>query len=350
MSEALSFQERHTAKAELRSYEDTATSAADAMVGMELGEEDFIHFPWPSLDRAVGGVGPNRIVILAAPPEGGKSSFMLSLLDGWAEDGVRVCAGFLETPTDVLMQQWACLRLGINYEIIGTGAYLTMRNAREIRESVKNEISHMAIKFSRTIWPHPMTTLSAATLDAFYNDAFQFDADVAIIDHLDHTEDTGNGASGITLSNTIISTVHRRMRQAKARGSKMRTFATSQMNNDATRRGGVFGRATPPIPSDVFMGQRKEQLADLFLGLHRIRRPAMEGDVQLEKDVKEGRRPLADMLLPNTVGVRIMKRRVGGGSNITIPLGFRAGRVVEPNYTMSMVRAADTAPAEVFES
>ena len=122
------------------------------------------------------------------------------------------------------------------------------------------------------------------------------------------------------------------------------------MNNDAARRGGIFGRAMPPIPSDVFMGQRKEQLADLFMGLHRIKRPVQEGDIQLEKDIKEGRRPLADMLLPNTVGVRIMKRRVGGGSNITIPLGFRAGRVVEPNYTMAMVRAADGAPPEVFET
>jgi replicative DNA helicase len=326
----------------VRCFDETADTQAVASEGLDLEAEDFLHFPWPSLDKAIGGIGPNRIIIMAAPPEGGKTSFTLSLLDEWAESGVRIVAAFLETPPDEVVIQWACFRLGISYEDIATGAYLKRSDAEDVRAMLKNEIHTMAMRFYHNVWIHRMEALTATAVDALVKDSIQYDADVLVVDHLDHTDDTGSGARGLVESNAILSALKRGIRLARSGGSRLRAFATSQMNNDAVRRGGVFGRATPPLASDVFMGQKKEQICDLMLGLHRIRRPAMDGDKQMEDDIKAGRRPLSDMLLPNTIGVRIMKRRVGGGSNITIPLGFRRGRVVEPNgYSAQQDRSPD---------
>ena len=329
--------------------------AADAVVdasvfaeeSLNLDANEYLHFPWPSLDKAIGGIGPNRIVVMAAPPEGGKTSFTLSLLDELAEQGRRIVGAFLETPSDELIKQWACFRLGIDYEIVGTGAFLLQPDANDIRRAVKAEMSKMAEKFYRNVWIHGMESLTAASVDVLMRDAIEYEADLLMIDHLDHTDDSMGGSRGIVESNAILSAVKRGVRTARSQGSHLRVFGTSQMNNDSVRRGGLFGRCMPPIPSDVFMGAKKEQVSDLMLGLHRIRRPPMEGDKQIEDDIKAGRRPLSDLLLPNTIGIRIMKRRVGGGSNITIPLGFRHGRVVEPrssNYT-----PRDRSPEEVFE-
>lgn len=326
----------------MRSYDDASESSADAESSLDLTEDAYLHFPWPSLDRAVGGIGPNRIVLLAAPPEGGKTSFTLSLLDEWANDGVRITAAFLETPPDEVIKQWACFRLGISYEDIGTGAFLRWPNVEEVRAAIRSEIREMTVRFCHHVWLHGMQALTASSVDALFRDALNYDSDVLFVDHLDHTDDTGNGARGLVESNAILSATKRGIRTAKAAGSHMRFFGTSQMNNDAVRRGGVFGRCQPPLPSDVFMGQRKEQITDLMLGLHRIRRPAQEGDTAIEKDIKEGRRALDDLLLPNTMGVRIMKRRLGGRSNITVPLGFRRGRVIEPNtYSPRQDRSPD---------
>lgn len=334
--------------ANVRAIDDVCDATADAEVGLELGEEDFLHFPWPTLDAAIGGIGPNRVTLIAAPPEGGKTAFTLSLLDGWAEQGVKLVCAFLETPPDVLLQQWACFRLGINYEHIGTGAYLRWSNARDVRLALVDEIRAMAVKFRGQIWLHSAPMLSVAVLDGLFADAIGFDADALLVDHVDHTDDGATGR-GLAESNAILTGVSRNVRTAKSYGSKLRFVGTSQMNNDAVRRGGVFGRAMPPVASDVLMGPKKEQIVDLMLGLHRIRRPVTEDDKQLEKDIKEGRRALADALLPNTVGVRIMKRRVGGGSGVTIPLGFERGRVVEPGSRTALIAAADKTPDDVFD-
>lgn len=332
-----------------RAVDDTVDTQGEADQGLDLEASDFLHFPWKSLDAAISGIGPNRIIIMAAPPEGGKTSFTLSLLDEWAESGVRIVAAFLETPPDELVVQWACFRLGINYEDIGTGKYLERPDAEDVRAMLKDEIRNMAQRFYSTVWIHRLEALTASSVDALVKDSIQYEADVVIVDHLDHTDDTGSGARGIVESNAILSALKRGVRMARSMGSRLRVFATSQMNNDSVRRGGIFGRATPPLASDVFMGQKKEQVADLLLGLHRIRRPTMEGDNKIEDDIKAGRRPLSDLLLPNTIGVRIMKRRVGGGSNVTIPLGFRRGRVVEPHsYSPQQDRSPD-AVYEVYE-
>lgn len=325
---------------------DATVEAGDVLLRTE---QDFLRFPWPSLDAVVGGIAPNKVMVLAAPPEGGKTTCVLSLMDQWASAGVRITAAMLEQSPDTTAMMWACHRLGISYEAIETGAWLRWSNVREIRTALQNELKEMVTSIGKSVYLHPLPMLTVANVIKLFDEAIAFDSDILIIDHVDHFGDGAQGSNGIAESTAIINAIYRKKREAKERGSPLRVLATSQMNNDAVRRGGVFGRAMPPLASDVYMGQKKEQIADYLFGLHAIRRPAMEGDKQVEEDVKAGRRPLRDLLLPNTIGFRIMKRRVGGGSGITVPLGIRGGRIVEPHPTTDSIAAADTSPGTVYE-
>lgn len=322
---------------------ESMATTADAIQQLDLTEREFLRYPWPTLDAVVGGIGPNRITFAAAPPEGGKTAFMLSLLDGWASQGVRIAGAFLETPPDTMAVQWACFRAGINYEDIGTGAYLQWPNCNEIKGLLSRTLGDMAMEFSRHVMLSDTPSLTAASVVNLFEDALRWNADVLIIDHIDHIDGGSDGSRGFLEHNAILTTCQRMMREARDRGSHLRLFATSQMNNDAVRRGGILGRAMPPLASDLYMGSKKEQIADYLLGLHRIKRPAQDGDKALETDIKEGRRQVNDILMQNVIGVRLMKRRVGGRSGITVPLGFRRGRVVEPTSTPTAMRTPDDA-------
>lgn len=291
-----------------------------------LYPEDFFRFPWVTLDAAVGGLRPGTLAMLCAPPEGGKTSFLISLLDALVRTTrQRVLFAGLETPPADLIQQMAAIRAGLPPEWFSTGTVWKQDDPFAARDALDVATTTVFRDMDGRVTFSEETTLSAKAVKRLAQQAHEERFDLVVIDHLDHVAAGPYGKTPQDHS-IVLETLAAAKVWLKDSGAPTRWLCASQLNNDSARRG-ILGRAAPPLASDVYMGGRKEQLADVMLGLHRVRRPPTDDDKAIERDIKLGLRPIADLLLPNVMGVRIMKKRGGGSSGMTVRLPFARGAV-----------------------
>lgn len=287
----------------------------------------FLHLPWPSLDHVVGGIAPGEVWFVGAYSGHGKTTFLMSALDAWHEQGKSVYYMGLESKPSVLRTQWACLRLGINAGEVLSGAMQTNAEWKFTRAQLVEELRKQTTgKVPSQVYFSPEKFVDQSRLQSAIAHARELKSDVLIIDHVDHLEGEGN------LYNASVQVMRSLLSFAQDFGVKV--LAATQFNNEMIR-GNRLGMYLPPTPLAVYQGSHKRQIASGMLGLYR----PLKFDITTDemKRFQRGQLEPQKVVEPNAMAVSVMKHRLfGNREGRRIVLGVEKGRVVEDTQLASI--------------
>lgn len=298
--------------------EEYAESVKDAGEQMEdflyTPASQFLHYPWPDLDRLVGGMLPGELHYICAFSGNGKTLFMLSLLRELLMAGKKVYFLGLETTPKYLLVNLCCLHEGINAPDVLTGRAWGWDNWITIKERLYAAVWWYR---ERSLYLSPVEHVGAREIQAAYAHADKLGADVLMIDHVDHISgDSGKLYEESVKINTQIHDL--------AKSAGVLTIASSQLNLEAVK-GDPLAQYRPPRPEHVKMGNKKRELGTSMIGLYRPIRP----DVVAEdlKSVRDGTLDPMKILTPWQMACVVMKNRKGGNDGQKCVLSTHGFRV-----------------------
>ena len=76
---------------------EASDQIVDALIDLDRDPSCYLHWPWPTLDRLVGGMAPDEVYFVCAFSSGGKTTFLASAVNRWLDLGRRVYVLPLET-------------------------------------------------------------------------------------------------------------------------------------------------------------------------------------------------------------------------------------------------------------
>jgi KaiC/GvpD/RAD55 family RecA-like ATPase len=301
-----------------------AAQVGDAQRFLDLGPEAFLRFPWPRLDAAVGGMAPGTMGFLAGHPGGGKTSFLLTLICRLVAAGKRVTYAGLETRPNKLRAQLAARSLGVDPGPIFAGVAQRDPDWPRVREALRAELERQR---TDAFWtdhlrfaPHEHIDVRSAV--EVMAEAKDFASDLVVIDHIDHV--TAEGRSAVAEAHAIVTVF-----DTATKRHDLVTLAATQTNNEGDVRD-PFLVHRPVAPKQIWMGKRKEQVAELFLSVFRPlrREPAVSAEERMA--VREGKAPIGPLLAQATTCCHVFKARaLGDAKGALVDLGFWNGEVLD---------------------
>jgi hypothetical protein len=301
----------------------------EAVAHLQRHPASLVRWPFPELDALTGPMGPGEVWFTAAFSGGGKTTFVVSVIDAWRREGKRVYVMPLELQPYRFRTYLACMELGIHPGDALSGA-LRADPTRELERKrliaalnaqVEDEyVDRLRIDEQRAI--------NLAGLEAGLRKAAAFQADVVVIDHIDHIA----GGDGTSLYSESVRVNDAALRMAQDNGLLL--WFTSQLNMDIARGKDHLAKFGPPMQPHLMFPTAKLKNATGIVGLFRPIR-AMRSD-ETKKDyeafLKTARAGAADApkaLETGVVGVNAMKlRNYGAHEGRKILLGFEKGRVL----------------------
>lgn len=284
---------------------------------------DFLHFPWASLDSLVGGIAPGDVWIGGAFSGHGKTTFAMSAVDAWYEQGKRIYYLGLESKPSVLRTQWACMRLGLSAgDVLSGKLAATAADWPFTRKRIVDEIERQtAGDGSARFYFSPVKFVDAPKLRSAYDEAEALGSDIVVIDHMDHLQgDGGLFEASVQVTRVMLDSGQRTGR---------RTFALTQFNNEIVKTNRL-ALHMPPSPSAVYMGGHKRMAATGMLAFYKPFKP----DITKEEMAKFSRGELEpqDVIERGVMAALLQKHRLyGEREGKRALLGVERGRVVELN-------------------
>lgn len=309
-----------------------ADQVIEALNHLERRPDTLMRWPFGDLDTLTGPMGPGEVWYACGFSGAGKTTFVASAIDRWRERGKRVYVMPLELQPWRFRLYLACMALEIHPGDALSGQLRAMPNGDAHADALKAEmLSQTHAPYSERVMIGSERAINVAGLEKALMNAKAFNADVVIIDHIDHIEPNVGGSNGYADAKLVN---HALLRMAQDNG--LLIVATSQLNN-AVVAGGQdhLARYQPPREHHVLMGGKKREVATGMIGLFRpVRAPLPnESPDDFAKALKAARAGNAEphtILEPHVVGVSAMKlRNYGQHEGKRVTLGFRAGRVVD---------------------
>jgi KaiC/GvpD/RAD55 family RecA-like ATPase len=269
-------------------------------------------------------MAPGTLGFLAGHPGGGKTSFLLTLIDRLVAQGKRVMYAGLETRPNKLRSQIAARTLGLDPGPILAGVAQRHSDWPATRERLKAEVERQRtdprwtehLRFS----PHEHVDVKAAV--EIMAEAKDFDAHLVVIDHIDHV--TAEGRSAVADAHAIVTVF-----DTATKRHELVTLAATQTNNEGDVRD-PFLTHRPIAPRQIWMGKRKEQVAELFLSVYRPLRTAPPITPEERMAAREDPSRVRELLAKHTTAVHVFKARaLGEGKGARIDLGFWRGAVLD---------------------
>lgn len=306
-----------------RAQDDAFDQALEARDRLFLKPDQYLHFPWPSVDALIGGLAPGDVWFLAGFSGNGKTTLLLNLVYLLLETGRTVYYLGLETKPSVLRTHLACLRLGYYAGDVLSGAAKQLTDWPHMREQLVAALERQrALGQKDRFLVSSVTHVDASALRAAAHDAALSKADVFIVDHVDHLRHEG----GRSPHEEATRVAHLLLDLAQQTSG--RYLIATQCNNEAVK-GDRLGLYQAPQPHHVYMAPGvKRQVATGMIGIYRPLVPDPAKDVLA--DVRSGKREAREILEPNTMGVAIMKHRYyGNREGMRAMLRMHHGRLVE---------------------
>lgn len=310
----------------------------DLESALALGRERYLHLPFRPVDQLVGGLMPGSLWFLTAFSGDGKSTFLMSLLERYLNQGKVVAYLGLETLPWKLRVHLACRQLDLDPGDVITGAILEHPEGEKLRARVKEVANEMLTTDSiKRIRFFPYSYIGVRELEEASLAATDMEADVVIIDHIDHVQG-GDGSHPFEESLKAIKKLHD-LRQSL----EMTYLVASQLNNEAVKRD-ITARYRPAEPHMVYMGGHKRQVADGMLSIYRplVLPPndpeGLKAWRQKMSDVRAGGRSVKDVIMAGTMGVSVMKHREYNREGLRAYLGVERGKVYEFEYHEAAAR------------
>lgn len=276
---------------------------AQARLGTDA--TNFPRMPWPKLHELVGPIPPGTLLMAAARPGQGKTTFMLNVMDAFFEAGHRGWYMGLEQAPWELRTKWACLRLGIPQKVPMQGLWNEWPDGHRLRDLLRNELSTQYAKDRRDlIWFDSTTHVDRVGVERACRLAADRGMRYVVIDHIDRIN------HGIEGSFQQVSDTIRRCKELAVE-LELVVVAVSQMNREVMK-GDKIALHFPPQPHHMRGAGTKEEESDIFLG---VWRPLKVGITSEEiKQARAGTLSLGMIVEPYVMGVSCGKHRNDGAS------------------------------------
>lgn len=284
----------------------------DLREALDVPKDRYLHLPYKPVDDLVGGIRPGSLVIPVAFSGDGKSSFIMSSLERWLNQGLRVAYMGLETKPWKLRVHLACRQLDVDPGDVITGKILEQPDGERVRQQVKEAANELiTLDWASRIKFFPQTFIGHKELDEVAIQVTDMEADVWVIDHVDQVEG-GDGSNAFAESRRALNKLFELKQQLD-----LTIVALSQLNNDAVRSD-PMARYRPAQPNMVYMGGHKRMISDVMLSIYRplkLMPKDIEGAKGFRDRLKDARQQLinpTEMLMQNTMAISIMKHREYG--------------------------------------
>ncbi len=286
-----------------------------------------IRFPYPSVHRIVGRVAPGRLVFVMANTGQGKTTFMLDLLDRWADAGMSVDYLGTEQEPDELRTKWACLRVDVPAHVAINLEWDEYREGDAWQDAVGVELERIDTAYGERILFHPDKFITLEKIERAAKDAERRGSQVLIVDHIDRVETGAQDNEYLALKRII-----RRLKEL-ARDCGLVMIVASQVNRKG-REGDRLAVYRPPQLHHMQGGSAKEHEADVVLGLWRpirMKKPDETADdykYQLAAASRGDIEP-REVTEPNTMAIVCLKHRTSGKDGERCKLHVHHGRLSE---------------------
>lgn len=292
---------------------------------LDLEADDFLRWPWASMDAIMGGMAGGTLHFVVCPSKGGKTTLCRSATRQWIQQGRRVFYGGFELRAETLRTMFAADDCNIDAGDVLTGAWTSWPDRAEHRELMKQAYysqldpasDYQRVRFSE------FSHVDRKAIQTMMEQAHEWGADVVIIDHVDNVNGGDEKSRG--LYEVSLATVHLLDRLAKQ--YNLVVVVTSQTNNDGRTRD-IWRDHRPVRPETVKMGSHKMEVATTMMGFYR---PAKIGLTKEEKQVAEAReRSVYELLQPDVNAFNVMAHRAYGSRIGQVGhVGWSRGRIVE---------------------
>lgn len=312
---------RELPDAEDLAYEQTV----NAVYRIHEDSSDYPRFPLKSLDNLLGYHAPDELWFFYGRQGNGKSLFLQNWAHWLVEQGIAVLYIGTEQDADTLRIKQACVKVGVNPRDM-------LKPRPEVKNSPwwirKSDEVQQALKWLESPEIRPLLTFANTR---YVNRQLlakwvaggvrKYGIQYAIVDHIDHMDHgEGKNAPGelkasVHTFKDLLCTYH------------ICGMAASQVK----RAGDPLKNFMPPEVDDGFGGSSKEHTADGILGAWRPLRDDLEPkDLRaLLEQAKMGHAPGDTVFKPDTMGVRVLKDRLGDAPGKQAMVGVSHGRLVE---------------------
>lgn len=319
---------------ELQDDPHPAVTASDqiveAVAHIERHPTTLMRWPFQALDELTGPMGPGEVWITAAFSGGGKTTFVVSAIDEWRRQGKRVYVMPLELQPYRFRTYLACMELGIHPGEALSGAMRADPNRDLDRKRLVAALNdQMRDEYVDRLRIDTQRAINLAGLEAGLRKAKAFNADIVVIDHIDHIA----GGDGSSLFQESVRVNDAALRMAQDNGLLL--WFTSQLNMEIVRGKDHLAKFGAPMQHHLMFPTAKIKNATGIIGLFRPVRAMRHDETKKEyeaflKTARGGAVDAPKALQPGVVGVNAMKlRNYGHHEGRKILLGFERGRVAE---------------------
>ena len=298
----------------------------DAMRHLDRHPDTLMRWPFPDLDTLTGPMGEGEVWFVPAFSGGGKTTFIVSAIEAWRQQGKRVYVMPLELQPYRFRTMLACMATGIHPGDALSGALRADPTRASERERLKAALhAQIHTDYVDRVLISEQRAINVAGLEKGLQEAKAFKADVVIVDHIDHIGD--DEKQGYDASKEVN---HSALRMAQDNGLLL--VCTSQLNMDIARTDRLSKYAAPQVHQVQFPSV-KLQVATGMVGLFRPLRAPRDDETPDDyakaiKAARAGTSEAPDMLEPNTMGVVAMKlRNYGAREGMRVALAVEHGRV-----------------------
>lgn len=286
------------------SYSRAGAQVHAAQQHLYANTDDLPELPWRDLATLVGKPQPKDLWVIGARPGNGKTTLVLNVFDhlvraGWPT--LYIGAGAEGPPAD-LRRQWAALRCGYPVHRVLENRWTELPNDaqdRMFRELQRQALEDHEVAHFADVGERLTVTALGEALAQGRDAGCQY----VILDHIHRVR----LAASVDLRRGL-SEVTRRLRDLAA-AHDLTLFVAAQLHR-ARAEGGPLRDLIPPVVGDLKETGTLEEDAVVALLLHRTKRP--DATAAELRAVAKNERPIADVVLPHTMCVRVGKHRRRG--------------------------------------
>lgn len=327
----------------LQVVRDELPDSETLAIGQSQGATDILHEDksrYPRFTRLrglhglAGSMAPGEVWMAGARVGNGKSLFAQNVMDDFIGQQLPTLYVGTEQDPEVLRIKHACIRAGVSARLmlkpdeheIHSTAYEGARDAvqREL-QWLRQEAHHLAL-FANCEYVN-QTELRRWIVGGVE----KYDIRCVIVDHIDQVAH-GSGQNSVHELTATLQMIHGLMRE-----HEMAALILSQLKRTID----PIRRYTPPEEQDFAGASGKERIASVMFGLWRPLRTDL-GIKELRvllADVKHGFKAEDRVYQPATMGVRLLKDRLGDvpGKQIMLYVG-KGGRLDDDDAATHGIR------------
>jgi hypothetical protein len=289
--------------------------AQDALDRLRLDPLKLPRLPWDRVHELTDPIFPQSIWGICAATGGGKTSTAAHLIEYWSHNGQRVYVITLEQPPLEYRIALAALRLGYHPQLCLRNKFESLPVGAE--KALRQEIIRQATTLEPWLKFADVTAVGLRDMPHQFEEASLFEADVIVLDHWHMLDLKGYGE---------LESFCRAMRGWLTEYG-IPVIAMMQLHRGERD---ILSRFRPPTTHAIQGGEVVPQLLHVCLGLFRPTTPMSKDE---EAQVRRGQRSITDFLVPDSMGVHLMKHRTMGGivgKDATVYLDYKQGRLSDP--------------------